>query len=69
VTTRTAGTGSTRSESFSLLDVGAGRVRYWHNGAESSRDSIELVLRLMENSGFLLPAYLQVCFSSTMYFL
>ncbi|CAG7786715.1 unnamed protein product, partial [Allacma fusca] len=61
VTTRAAGSaGSARTlETFSLLDVGAGRVRYWHNGAESTRDLIELVLRLVPMTGFLLPAYLQ----------
>ena len=68
MTTRAAGSGSSRSETFALLDVGAGRVRYYHNGAENSRDSIELVLRLVQNTGFLLPAYLQVrsviCFFS-----
>jgi hypothetical protein len=62
VTTRTAGSSSQgrSTESFSLLDVGAGRVRYWHNGAEGTKDYIELSLRLVETSGFLLPAYLQV---------
>jgi len=43
--------------------VGAGRVRYWHNGAESSRDSMELALKLVEKNGYLLPAYLQVSFT------
>ena len=35
-------------------------MRYYHNGAEGSRDQIELVLKLVPVTGFLLPAYLQV---------
>ncbi|OXA39675.1 Chondroitin sulfate proteoglycan 4 [Folsomia candida] len=53
------GGGGGGKDAFSLLDLGAGRVRYWHNGQESSRDGVELVLQLLPNAGFLLPAYLQ----------
>lgn len=47
-------------DSFSLTDIKTGRVRYVHNGAESTRDAIELVLKFVASSGFRLPPYLQV---------
>ena len=44
---------------FTLLDVHSDRVRYVHDGSETTRDSALLELELAPRAGFLLPSYLQ----------
>ena len=44
---------------FTLLDVHSDRVRYVHDGSETTHDTILLELELAPSDGFLLPAYLQ----------
>lgn len=49
----------TDEATFTLLDVHSDRIRYVHDGSETTRDSALLELELAPRAGFLLPAYLQ----------
>jgi len=44
---------------FTLLDVHSDRVRYVHDGSETTHDTVLLELELAPGDGFLLPSYLQ----------
>ena len=44
---------------FTLLDVHSDRIRYVHDGSETTRDSTLLEVELAPGAGFLLPSYLQ----------
>ncbi|XP_054277996.1 chondroitin sulfate proteoglycan 4 [Macrosteles quadrilineatus] len=44
---------------FTLLDLAKDKVRYLHDGSESTQDSIMMDLELAPGPGFIIPGYLQ----------